>query len=275
MGGVVSAMQQQTTINHNFRRRASTTNLATMGENASYNFLLVLPCKLFFWEIAAQKWSGKKKGWVFLIPYADDEKTQIVFKPRVEETTTMWYCADVSEQLGGLRCMIHEAFAVGRHCNEPRAIVFGKAASRSYTNERKQPIKTAWMARFEEFWEANAFFFMLNRLREHNGRFRAFDDESQYGVIENFIANGEEEIETEEDNASDEEGSAGTEVIGVTEVIDLLSSDEELDDEESDVQTALRCRRMMTHPEGPSTYDDYGDDEEEEEEVAQSQNLFH
>jgi hypothetical protein len=192
----------------------------------------------------------------------------------------MWYCADVSELRDGLRCKIHEALAVGRHTNDPRAIVFGKAASRSYTNQRKQPIKTAWVARFEEFWEANAFFFMLNLLCEHNGRFSSFEGESQHAAVETILANCKEEHKSEEDNASNKEGSAGTEVIAAIEVIDIISSEDELDDEElDDVQTALRCRRMMTHPEGPSTYDDYGDNEDdeddEEEEVDESQNLFH
>jgi hypothetical protein len=46
---------------------------------------------------------------------------------------------------------------------------------------------------------------------------------------------------------------------------------EELDD--FDIETALRCRRMMTHPD--SSYSDYGDsDEDDDEEVAQSQSLF-
>ena len=240
--------------------------------NSQNNFLLKLPCKLLFWEIAAKKWSGKKKGWVFLIPYDDNEKTQVVFKPRGEEATTMWYCADVAELHDGLRCKIHEAFAAGRHIDNPRAIVFGKAASRSYTNQCRQPIKTAWVAIFEEFWEANAFFFMLNRLREHNGRFSSFDDESQHAAIDTILANGEEEYEMEDGDGN--------------EVIEIISSEEELDDEELDdlvdlpdrlhdidVETALRLRSMMTRPEVPSTYDGYGDDEEEK--VADSQNLFH
>jgi hypothetical protein len=245
--------------------------------NSPTDFLLKLPCKLLFWEIAAQKWTGRKKGWIFLIPYDNNEKTQIVFKPRGEEATTMWYCADVAELQDGLRCKIHEALAVGRHIDDPRAIVFGKAASRSYMSQHRQPIKTAWVARFEEFWEANAFYFMLNRLREHNGRFSAFDDEIQDAAINAILANGEEEYETEDGNhASDEEDSDGNEVI---EVIEIISSEEEWDDEEKDnlvdfdVETALRLQRMMTHPEGPSMYDDYDDDEEEE--VAESQNLFH
>ncbi len=40
-----------------------------------------------------------------------------------------------------------------------------------------------------------------------------------------------------------------------------------------DIKTALRCRQMMTHPDG--SYTDYEDDNDDDnEEVAESQNLF-
>jgi hypothetical protein len=285
-----------------------------------YDYLLTLPCKILFWDVGAQKWCGSKNGWIFLIPYADNEKTQIVFKPRTEEARTMWYCADLADMRDGLRCKIHEAFAVERHQNDPRCIIFGKAASRSYVNAAGKAIKTAWMARFKEFWEANAFFFMLKRLSECGGKFSSFEDERKHAVVDSFLTNVEEEYEeTDEDNSAnneevkevleilssqeeesdnDEEVKEVLEILSsqeeesdddeeVKEVLEILSSqEEESDDDEEldklvnlpdhlcdiDIDTAIRLRRRMTHPEGPSMYDDYEDDEEE---VAESQPLFH
>jgi hypothetical protein len=233
---------------------------------APAEFLLQLPCKLLFWEIASQTWCGSKKGTIFLVPFDNHEKTQVVFKPRGEEAATMCYVADVAELKDGMRAKIHEAMAVQRYLDEIRSVVFGKAASRSYVNQDGKPIKTAWVARFEDFWMANAFSFMLNRLLEHNGRFSSFNEESNNAILETFYANGEEEYETEEDNASDEEDSNDDYRAdeGNAEIVEISSEEEELDDIQDnfdiDIQTALRNRRMMTHPDGSFT--DYESNED-------------
>jgi type IV secretory pathway VirB9-like protein len=48
-------------------------------------------------------------------------------------------------------------------------------------------------------------------------------------------------------------------------------SKQEKEVDDVDIQTALRCRRMMTHPDG--SYSDY-DEDDDDEEVAESQALF-
>jgi hypothetical protein len=244
---------------------------------APAKFLLQLLCKILFWEISSQKWRGGKKGTIFLVPFDNHEQTQVVFKPRGEEATTMWYVADVAELKGGMRAKIHEALAVERHLDNHRSIVFGKAASRSYVNQDGKAIKTAWVARFEEFWMANTFSFMLNRLLERNGRLSYFEDGSNEDTLGTFYANGEEEYETEDDTANNEEDSNDDyHEGGGDEIEDKSSQEEELDDHNRniDIETALRIRRTMTQPDGSSDYGDDDDDEEDEEEVAQSQSLF-
>jgi hypothetical protein len=138
---------------HTFQYDSQVTkNPATMATNPNA-FLLQLPCKILFWEIDSQEWRGSKKGTIFLVPYDNHEKTQVVFKPRGEEATTMWYVDDVASLTGGMRAKIHQALSVQRHHDDFRAVVFGKAASRLYINEDGRPIKTAWVAKFGEFWQ--------------------------------------------------------------------------------------------------------------------------
>jgi hypothetical protein len=168
-------------------------------------FLLQLPCKILFWEIDSQEWRGSKKGTIFLVPYDNYEKTTVVFKPRGEEATTMWYVDDVASLTGGMRAKIHEALSVQRHHDDIPAVIFGKAASRLYINEDGRPIKTAWVAKFGEFWQANAFAFMLNTLVTHNGRFSVFNEESNEDALDNFFANGVVEYETEDDIQEDDD----------------------------------------------------------------------
>jgi hypothetical protein len=255
--------------NNNDNSNKPTTTMAT----APAEFLLELPCKILFWEIASQKWRGGKKGTIFLVPFDNHEKTQVVFKPKGEEATTMWYVDDLAELRGGMRAKIHQALSIQRHVDDTRSIVFGKAASRSYVNEDGKPIKTAWVARFEEFWEANAFSFMLNCLLERNGRFSSFSEQNNDAALEKFYANGKEEYDTEDDkNENDEEDSDNDyRVTGYAIEEEESSQEEELDDlvparlRDIDTDTALRIRRRMTQPDASSEY---------EEEVAESQNLF-
>jgi hypothetical protein len=234
-------------------------------------FLLQLPCKILFWEISSQEWRGSKKGTIFLVPYDNHEKTQVVFKPRGEEATTMWYVDDVASLTGGMRAKIHEALSVQRHDHDLRAIVFGKAASRSYINENGRAIKTAWVAKFDEFWQANAFAFMLNSLVDKNGRFSAFDEERNEDLLDNFFASErEDEYETEDNNANDNSNSDDDYGAGGGGGTGEGKQEEESDDD-FDIETALRLRRQMAQPDGSSDYDD---DEDDEEEVAESQSLF-
>jgi hypothetical protein len=107
-----------------FKKQATTTNLTTMA-TAPAEFLLQLPCKILFWEISSQKWQGGKKGTIFLVSFDNHEKTQVVFKPRGEEATAMWYVDDVAELKGGMRVKIHEALLVQRHLDGTRSVVFG------------------------------------------------------------------------------------------------------------------------------------------------------
>jgi hypothetical protein len=258
----------------------ATTHSTTMA-TAPTEFLLQLPCKIFFWEISSQKWRGGKKGTIFLVPFDNHEQTQVVFKPRGEEATKMWYVADVAELKGGMRAKIHEALAVERHLDDIRSVVFGKAASRSYVNQDGKAIKTAWVARFEEYWMANAFSFMLSRLLERNGRFSYFEDGSNLAALETFYTNGKEEYETEEDNESDEEDSDDDYYEGRGDkILEESSQEEELVDlpdhlpRDIDLETALRIHLRMTQPDGCSDYGDDDDDEDDDEMVAQSQNLF-
>jgi hypothetical protein len=120
----------------------------------------------------------------------------------------MWYGAHVAELKGGMRAKIHhEALAVERHLNNHRSVVFGKAASHSYVNQDRKAIKTAWVAKFEEFWMANTFSFMLNRLLERNGWLSYFEDGSNEDTLGAFYANGEKVYETEDNNANNDEDS--------------------------------------------------------------------
>jgi hypothetical protein len=64
---------------------------------------------------------------------------------------TMHYVADLAKKFGGMRrAHIHEALDIKRHVMCPWSIIFGKATSRSYINNKGQAIKTAWNVRCKE-----------------------------------------------------------------------------------------------------------------------------
>jgi hypothetical protein len=155
-------------------------------------------------------------------------------------------------------------------------------------NEDGRPIKTAWVARFEEFWEANALVFMLTCLLERNRRFSLFNHEaSNDATLETFYANGEVEYETDEDVIANEdeedseddnyyhEGGGGDE----SNLLEEESNKEEVDElhPDIDIATAIRLRRRMAQPEASSDNEDAPsdyEDEDDSEEVAETQNLF-
>jgi hypothetical protein len=60
----------------------------------------------------SHKWCGGKKGTIFLVPFDNHEKMQVIFNPRGEEATTMWYVDDVAELRGAMRAKIHEVLTV-------------------------------------------------------------------------------------------------------------------------------------------------------------------
>jgi hypothetical protein len=253
-------------------------------------FLFDLPCQLFYWHIAQKGWRGGKKGTMYIIPYDNSEKSQLVFMPLEAEMTVMRYVSDLAEVNGGLRANIHRALSVERHLDDTCSIVFGKAPSRSYTNSKGRAIKTAWVARFKVYWGANNFAFVLNRLIEQGGNVNAFNEENNVDPLAHFFENpGEEELEELKDNEvdSDDEsyyrdtgedagGNGGEGYPDYDEDSDEQDRGDEQDsDEQKDVvgemdeETALRIAHRLAPPDANS------DDEwDEEDEVAQSQPLF-
>jgi hypothetical protein len=303
-------------------------------------YLFKMDAKLFFWELPpARKWQGKKVGEMRIVPYENGTKSQLVFLPSNADSSTMNYCSDLAEEYGGLRAIIHSALAIKRHDKDRLAVVFGKAASMSYVDNKDQARRTAWCVRFSEPWAANNFLFVLNRLVELNGNYRAFIDEQNHEDLFHFGVDDNEDAEDDSDEVDDgedlldddesvyrypdepayyeaaedkaaeaaeaaataaaeaaqaaheeEEGNwhlavlRGLDEAAAHPVFDsgfrptYLSDEDEDETGESkqedsfdvDIETALRCRRMMTHPEG--SYIDYGTDDEDE--VAESQPLF-
>jgi hypothetical protein len=158
--------------------------------------------------------------------------------PRVEDSITMNYVADLAEKFGGMRAHIHGALAVKRHLVCPWSIVFGKAASRSYINNKGQAIKTAWTVRFEERWMPNNFSFLLNRLVEVNGNASKLVDEQNYNNL--F-----EDSEVDEDD-------------------DQYTDDEECNNGVADGDGSLDHLDAYQYPEEPAYYEVDEDEEEED-----------
>jgi hypothetical protein len=246
-------------------------------------FLFDLPCQLFYWHIAQKGWRGGKKGTMYIIPYDNSEKSQLVFMPLEAEMTVMRYVSDLAEVNGGLRANIHRALSVERHLDDTCSIVFGKAPSRSYTNSEGRAIKTAWVARFKVYWGANNFAFLLNRLIEHGGNLNAFNEENNVDPLDHFFENPDEEelVELEEEEKDNKEDSDNESYYGARGDSPggnggegYTNYDDDSDEQEDvvgemDEATALRIARRLAPPDANS------DDEwDEEDEVAQSQPLF-
>jgi hypothetical protein len=179
---------------------------------ADDDYLFKTDAKLFFWQLPpVKRWSTRKNGEMRIVPYENGTKSQLVFMPSNSESLTMNYCADISEQRGGMRAIIHSALAVKMHDRDPKAILFGKAASRSYSNSRGQAIRTVWCVRFSKRWAANNFSFLLNRLVELNGNVRAYlnaqnhVDLFDFQVDDEGTEDGSDEVDDGEDLLDDNE----------------------------------------------------------------------
>jgi hypothetical protein len=221
-----------------------------------------MPCKLYHWQVPPVKdWAGGKCGELRIQSYCDGEKTQIVFIPCIGESSTMYYCSDIAEGKGGIRAWIHKAMAAEPNHFNQKAIVFGKAASRSYVDKKGKAIRTAWAARFEEAWMSSSFSFILNRLIEADGNYKAFSKE------QNVRSLYHPELESEDD--ADDDGPSK----------DLGEENAENGEEESDVEEDVLDKYGITFKEtegiGRNAFRPYGpsDDEYESDEVAETQDL--
>jgi hypothetical protein len=168
-------------------------------------YLFKMDAKLFFWELPpVRKWRGKKQGEMRIVPYENGMKSQLVFMPSNADSLTMNYCLDLAEEHGGIRSIIHSALAIKRHDRDRLAVVFGKAASRSYIDNQGKALRTAWCVRFSERWVANNFSFVLNRLVELNGNVRAFLDEQNHEDLFHFCVEDKDGTEDDSDEVYDD-----------------------------------------------------------------------
>jgi hypothetical protein len=264
--------ERNTSINHKL-----TTNICNMSDA---NYLFKMDAVLFFLEEEPpnQWWRGGKRGEMRIEPYDNGMKWQLVFIPSNAESLTMSYCADIAEEHGGIRAIVHAALAVKRNDKNPRAIIFGLATSRSYCDSQGEAIKTVWCARFKESWAANNFLFVLNRLVELDGsNVREYLQEQNFEEVNNEGTEDDEEdllYDAEEDAAPEAARAAHEEEEGKNRHLTILRGFDlaavvASDDEQEDEETALRIARRLA----PTDDANYHDDSDEEE-VAQSQRLF-
>jgi hypothetical protein len=168
------------------------------------DYLFKMDAKLFHWELPpVRKWRGKTNGEMRIVPYENGTKSQLVFMPSNADSSTMSYCLDLAEESGGLRAIIHSALAIKRHDKDRLVVVFGKAASRSYTDNKGKALRTAWCVRFSERWVANNFLFVLNRLVELNGNYRLFTEEQNNEDLFHFVDDTEDDSDEVDHNGED------------------------------------------------------------------------
>ena len=112
------------------------------------------------------------------------------------------------EQPGGLNAVIHSSVAVSYAEDDKKTIVFGKLASFSKTNSKRQAIRTIWSARFDEVGHATAFFHLIRSMAQDSGDLNEENDNSDY--------NKEATATKFDDNADNKQDNNNWEALEIT-----------------------------------------------------------
>ena len=121
------------------------------------HLVALFPVKLFFIEPKHSKWSSGSEGRLHIFKKEDEVRSKYLVCCAPTEKEFNSAQMNAFEQPGGLNAVIHSSVAVSYAEDDKKTIVFGKLASFSKTNSKRQAIRTIWSARFDELGHATAF----------------------------------------------------------------------------------------------------------------------
>jgi hypothetical protein len=212
--------------------------------------------KLYYLDVDDGQYKGGYDGNAMITHYKDEDgkiKARIAFIPSGTKYSHLSPTIfDFSEIQGGLNAYLHEAMAVTVKEEDPRAVVFGKAASVTYATRVRGKLlaqRTFWSIKFGPRRTANNFVIVVKYLAIQADK-----------AANNEEANGESEEEVEEE---------------VEDTEDEVEEEVEDTEDESKSQTKNEVTKEVTKEE--ATADEAAEEAEEEssddEWVAQSQQV--